>query len=113
MLRDQQLYNLMPITLSLRSACFFTVEVYRCEAQDFKKPRVPAAANEIPSPCITKHFPPLKGVQRPAAFAIVCFCFCEFRTVSYSESCGEQDADFTQSMLVFVLPLTKRIRTQR
>ena len=47
----------------------------------------------------------LKGVQRPAAFAIVCFCFCEFRTVSYSGSCGEHDADFTQSMLVFVLPL--------
>ena len=31
----------------------------------------------------------LKGVQRPAAFAIVCFCFCEFRTVSYSGSCAE------------------------
>ena len=28
----------------------------------------------------------LRGVQRPAAFVIVCFCFCAFRTVSYSES---------------------------
>ena len=27
---------------------------------------------------------PLKGEQRPAAFAIVCFCFCEFPTVSCS-----------------------------
>ena len=27
-------------------------------------------------------------------------CFCEFRKVSYSGSCAEQDADFTQSMLV-------------
>ena len=26
-------------------------------------------------------FNPLKGVQRPAAFAIVCICFCEFCTV--------------------------------
>ena len=51
----------------------------------------------------------LKGVQRPAAFAIVCFCFCEFRTVSYSGSCGEHDADFTQSMLVFVLPLNRKV----
>ena len=48
----------------------------------------------------------LKGVQRPAAFAIVCFCFCEFRTVSYSGSCAEQVADCAQSMLVFVLPLS-------
>ena len=47
----------------------------------------------------------LKGVQRPAAFAIVCLCFCEFRTVSYSGSCGEQVADFAQGILVFVLPL--------
>ena len=53
---------------------------------------------------------PLKGVQRPAAFAIVCFCFCEFRTVSYSGRCGEQYADFTQSMLVFVLPLKNTLR---
>ena len=48
---------------------------------------------------------PLKGVQRPAAFAIVCFCFCEFRTVSYFESCAEQVVEFAQSMLVFVLLL--------
>ena len=48
----------------------------------------------------------LKGIQRPAAFAIVCFCFCEFRTVSYSGSCAEHVADFAQSMLVVVLPLT-------
>ena len=42
----------------------------------------------------------IKGVQRPAAFAIVSFCFSEFRTVIYSGS-------FTQSMLVFVvLPLS-------
>ena len=47
----------------------------------------------------------LKGVQRPAAFAIVCFCYCEFRTVSYSGSCAEQVVDFAQSMLVFLLPL--------
>ena len=47
----------------------------------------------------------LKGAQRPAAFAIVCFCFCEFCTVSYSGSCGEQVTEFTQSMLVFALPL--------
>ena len=48
-----------------------------------------------------------KGVQRPAAFAIVCFCFCEFQliTVSYSGSCGEQFVDLAQSMLVFVIPL--------
>ena len=48
----------------------------------------------------------LKGVQRPAAFAIVCLYFCEFRTVKYSGSCGEQVVDFPQSMLVFVLSLT-------
>ena len=48
----------------------------------------------------------LKGEERPAASTIVCFCFYEFRTVSYSGSCGEQVADFVQSMLVFVLPLT-------
>ena len=48
----------------------------------------------------------LKGVlQSPAAFAIVCCCFCEFRTVRYSGSCGEQVVYFVQSMLVFVLPL--------
>ena len=47
----------------------------------------------------------LKGVQRPAAFATVCFRFCEFRTVRYSGSCGKQVVDFMQSMLVFVLPL--------
>ena len=47
----------------------------------------------------------LKGLQRPAAFAIVCFCIGEFRTVRYSGSCGEQVVDFAQSMLVFVLPL--------
>ena len=46
----------------------------------------------------------LKGVQRPAAFAIV-FVFCEFRTVIYSVSCADQVADFAQSMLVFVVPL--------
>ena len=46
----------------------------------------------------------LKGVQRPAAFAIVCFFF-EFCTVSFSGSCAEQVADFAQSMLAFVLPL--------
>ena len=44
----------------------------------------------------------LTGVQRPAAFAIICFCFCEFRTVSYSGSCAEQEADL---LLVFVLLL--------
>ena len=49
---------------------------------------------------------PLKRVQRPAAFAIVCFCFCEFRKVSYSGSCAEEVADFMQSILVFVLPLS-------
>ena len=32
----------------------------------------------------------LKGVQRPAAFAIVCFCFREFRTASSSGGFGEQ-----------------------
>ena len=47
----------------------------------------------------------LKGVQRPAAFAIVCYCSCEFRTARYSGSCGEQVIDFVQSMLVCVLPL--------
>ena len=47
-------------------------------------------------------------MQRPAAFAIVCFCLCEFHTVSYSGSCAEQVADFAQSMLVFVLPLIER-----
>ena len=48
----------------------------------------------------------LKGVHIPAAFTIVCFCFCKFRTVSYCGSCVEQVVvDFTQSMLVFVLPL--------
>ena len=47
----------------------------------------------------------LKGGQRPAAFAIVCFCFCEFHAVSYPESCAEQVAEFAQSILDFVLPL--------
>ena len=47
----------------------------------------------------------LKGVQRPAAIAIVCFCLCEYRTVRYSGSCEEQVFDFAQSMPVFVLPL--------
>ena len=47
----------------------------------------------------------LKGVQGPAAFAIVCFCLCEFRAVNHSGSCAEQAADFPQGMLVFVLPL--------
>ena len=47
----------------------------------------------------------LKGVQTSAAFAIVCFCFSEFRTVSYSGSCAEQAVEFAQSMLVFVLPV--------
>ena len=51
------------------------------------------------------HSNQLKGEQRPAAFAIVCFCFCEYRTVSYSGSCGEQVAEFMQSMMVFALPL--------
>ena len=46
----------------------------------------------------------LKGVQRPAAFAIVCF-FCECHTISYSRSCAEQVVDLPQGMLVFVLPL--------
>ena len=46
----------------------------------------------------------LKGVQRPAAFAIINFCFCEFRAVSYTGSCAEQVVDYAQSMLVFVLP---------
>ena len=48
----------------------------------------------------------LKRVQRPAAFVIVCVCFCEFRTVSYSGSCGEQVVDLAQNMVVFVLPLS-------
>ena len=47
----------------------------------------------------------LKAVQTPAAFAIVCCCFCEFCTVRYSGSCREQVVDFVQSMLVFVLLL--------
>ena len=49
---------------------------------------------------------PLKGIQKPAAFAIVCFCFCEFRTVSYSGSCGAL-LEGVQSMLVFALPLMR------
>ena len=52
-----------------------------------------------------QNLPALKGVQIPAAFAIVCFCSCEFRTANYSESCAEQVVEFAQSMLVFVLPL--------
>ena len=32
-------------------------------------------------------------------------CFCEFRTVSYSQSWAEEITDFMQSMLVFVLRL--------
>ena len=55
---------------------------------------------------MASHLICLKGVQRPAASAIVCFCFCEFRAVSYSGSCAEQVADFPQGMLVFVLPLS-------
>ena len=51
----------------------------------------------------TLKFYRLKGIKRPAAFVIV--CFCEFRIVRYSGSCGEQVVDFTQSMLVFVLSL--------
>ena len=47
----------------------------------------------------------LKAVQRPEFFAVVCFCCYEFRTVSYSRSCGKHVTDFTQSMLVFGLPL--------
>ena len=53
----------------------------------------------------------LKGVQRPAAFAIVGFCFCDFRTVNYSGSCAEQVTDFVQSMLVLVLPLTLHFKS--
>ena len=52
-----------------------------------------------------KTFCSLKGIQRPAAFAIVCFCFCEFCTVSYSGNCAEQVANLLQGMLVFMLPL--------
>ena len=55
----------------------------------------------------------LKGVQRPAAFAIVCFCCCEFRTVSYSGSCADQVAELPQGMLVFVLPSTKILMLSR
>ena len=44
-------------------------------------------------------------MNMPAASAMVCFCFCDFRIVSYSGSCEEQVVDFVQSMLVFVLPL--------
>ena len=47
----------------------------------------------------------LKGVQRPESFSVVCFYFCEFRTVSYSRSCGKQVTKITQSTLVFGLPL--------
>ena len=52
----------------------------------------------------------LKGVQRPESFAVVSFCFYEFRTVSYFWSCGKQVIDFTQSMLVFGLPLKVEIQ---
>ena len=41
-----------------------------------------------------------------------CFCFCEFRTVSYSGSCAEQVADCAQSMLVFVLPLKLQLESK-
>ena len=47
-----------------------------------------------------------------AAFSIVCFCFCEFRTVSHSGSCTEQGVDFAQSMLVFVFPCKQASRVQ-
>ena len=59
----------------------------------------------VASVCLVDVSINLKRVQRPAAFAVVCFCFCEFRTVSYSGSCGEQVAEFVQSMLVLVLSL--------
>ena len=48
----------------------------------------------------------LKGVQRPAAFAIVCFCFWEFR---FSGSYGAQVADLVQGMLVFAPPLNCKL----
>ena len=47
----------------------------------------------------------LEGVRRPAAFAIVCYCFCKYRTVSYSVSCAEPVADFMPSVLVSALPV--------
>ena len=47
----------------------------------------------------------LKRVHGPAAFAMDCFYFCEFLLVTYSGSCGEKVADFTQGMLVFAPPL--------
>ena len=50
----------------------------------------------------------LRGAQRPASFAIICFCFGEFHAVSYSGSCAAQVAEFEQSMLVFLLPLMFR-----
>ena len=50
----------------------------------------------------------LKEVQRPPAFAVACFCYFDFHTVSYSGSSTEQFVDFARSMLVFVLPLIHR-----
>ena len=52
-----------------------------------------------------RSFEKLKGSTKPAAIAIVCFCFCELRTVSYSGSCVELVTDFSQSTLVVLLPL--------
>ena len=49
----------------------------------------------------------LKGVQRPKTFAIVCFCFREFRTVGYSGSCEEQVVDFRAKHAGLCTPFNK------
>ena len=47
----------------------------------------------------------LTGSRKTSSLCNRLFSFCEFRTVSYSGSCGKQVVCFAQSMLVFVLPL--------
>ena len=55
----------------------------------------------------------LRGIQRPAAFAIVCFVFvnCD-QLVIYYGSYAEQIDVFAQSILVFVLPLSVKANSK-
>ena len=48
----------------------------------------------------------IKGSTKTRVLCCSLFCFYEFRTVSYSLSCGKRVIDFTQSMLVSGRPLT-------
>ena len=49
------------------------------------------------------------GSTKTGSFCYCLFSFDEFHAVSHSGSCAEQVAEFAQSMLVFVLPLSLKI----